>query len=136
MHSLRALILGHRAIALAVLVLALCIKAAMPAGFMLSSSPDRVLSVTICAESTGGLETMRLVIPGKAHDESRVDQVAKSDQCAFSGLAKLAIGGADAILLAAVLAFILVLGLTPLRRLAFRPISHLRPPLRGPPAHA
>ena len=45
-------------------------------------------------------------------------------------------GAGDAALLALAFAFILVLGLAPVRHLAFQRNSYLRPPLRGPPAAA
>ena len=136
MQMLRALIREHRHLALALLVLAFCIKAIIPAGFMVSTSSDTVLTVTICSDSANGLKTMQLVIPGKEQSSDHSDASKKGEHCAFSGLAKVAVAGADAILLAIAFAFILVLGLAPVRRLPFRQFSHLRPPLRGPPAAA
>ncbi|MDD3799319.1 MAG: hypothetical protein PHE36_09105 [Novosphingobium sp.] len=122
---------------MALLVVALCLKALIPAGFMVSSSADTVLTVTVCSESTSGLKTVNLVIPSREDQDRRHSDGAKKDgHCAFTGLTKVAVGGADAILLALAFAFILVLGLAPAPRLPFRPILYLRPPLRGPPAAA
>ncbi|OCC22509.1 hypothetical protein MB02_16345 [Croceicoccus estronivorus] len=136
MHNLRALIRKHRHLAMALLVLAFCIKAVMPAGFMVSSTGDTVLTVTICSESSSGLKQMQLVIAGKSHGGDHTDSAKKEGHCAFSGLAKVAVSGADAILLALALAFILVLGLAPTKSLPLRQFGYLRPPLRGPPAAA
>lgn len=136
MQTLRALIRENRHFALALLVLALCIKAAVPAGFMVTASSDTVLTVKICSSSTSTPKTMQLVIPGDDQGGEHSDGANKGEHCAFSGLTKFATGGADVILLALAFAFILVLGLAPMQRLPFRQFSHLRPPLRGPPAVA
>ena len=136
MQTLRALIREHSHLAMALLVLAFCIKAVIPAGFMVSSSGDTVLTVTICSDGSNGLKQMQLVIPGKEQGSSHSDDAKKGEHCAFSGLAKVAVGGADGILLALAFAYILVLGLAPTKRLPLRRISYLRPPLRGPPAAA
>ena len=120
-------------------MLAFCIKAVMPAGYMVSSTSGRFLTVTLCSEGTGGFKTMQLAIPGKNAGEQggqQSDQTKKGDHCAFSGLAKVAIGGADAFLLALALAFILVVGLAPVRRAQFRRIAYLLPPQCGPPLAA
>ncbi|MEM8696433.1 MAG: DUF2946 family protein [Pseudomonadota bacterium] len=133
MNSLRVLIRDHRHLALALLVLAFGIKAVIPAGFMVSASNDTVLTVTICSGS-GSLETMQMVIPGK--DGGHTDSPNMGEHCTFSGLTKVATGGADAILLALAFAFILSLGLALVQRLPIGRISYLRPPLRGPPTAA
>lgn len=121
---------------MALFVLAFCIKALMPAGFMVSASADTVVTVSICSDATGGFKQMQLVIPGKGNSGGHADGTSKDGQCAFSGLGQAALGGADALLLAIAFAFILVLGLAPTQRLPFRQFAHLRPPLRGPPATA
>ncbi len=132
MTRLRALIRDHRHLAIALLLLAFCIKAVIPAGFMVASTPDRFLTVTLCSDGTG-FKTMQLLIPGKDAGQHS-DQVQKGDHCAFSGLAKVAIGGADAFLLALSFAFVLLLGFAPVRRAHFQRIPHLLPPQCGPPA--
>lgn len=136
MQYFRALIRKHRPIALALLVLAFCIKAVIPPGFMVSASPDTLLTVVICSDASDGVKTMQLVISGKDQHSRHSEDSMKGEQCAFSGLAKIAVGGADAILLALAFAFILLLGLVSRQRLHFRQFCHLRPPLRGPPAVA
>ena len=136
MQSLRALIRDHRHLALALLVLAFCIKAAIPSGFMVSASHESVLTVTICSDVSNGLKQLQIAIPGKGEGSDHSGAVKKGDHCAFSGLAKMAVGGADAFLLALAFAFILLLGFVPSARLPFGQVAYLRPPLRGPPARA
>lgn len=136
MQALRALIEQRRHLAVALVVLALCIKALLPAGYMLSTSPDNLLTVTVCSDASMGAKQMQIAIPGKPAGPQQDDASAPGDHCAFAGLGHLAIGGADGFLLALAFAFILVLGLAPAPRLPFGTIAHLRPPLRGPPAAA
>ena len=136
MQLLRASIREYRSLALALIVLAFFIRAIIPAGFMVSGSSDTVLSVTICSDASAGLKQMQLVIPGKEPTSGHSDGMHKAQHCAFSSLAKVADGGGDAVLLTLAFAFMLVLGLAPVRRLAFGRNPYLRPPLRGPPAAA
>ena len=135
MHRLRALIREHRTLAIFLLLAAFSIKALFPAGFMVSGSPSGTITISICTESTGGLKTVQMVLPAKdAGGSGHSDTAKHGDHCAFSGLAKVAMGGADAILLTLAFAYLLILGLAPAARLPLGPISYLRPPLRGPPA--
>lgn len=136
MYFMRALIREHRHFALALLLLAFCIKAAIPAGFMVTASSDTVLTVSICSDATNGLKQMQLIIPGKESGSEHSDGAKKDGHCAFSGLTQAAVGGADASLLALAFALLLVRGLAPTQRLPFRQLAYLRPPLRGPPATA
>jgi hypothetical protein len=135
MTRLRALIQDHARLTLVLLALALAVKAVVPAGFMLSADEDRFLTVTICSDASGSPKQMQIAIPGKQDtDSDHPDTGAKATHCAFSGLGHSALGGADPLLLAAALAFILLIGLAPLPALPARDIPFLRPPLRGPPA--
>ena len=133
---MRALIREHRRFALVLVVLAFCIKAVIPAGFMVSASGDTVLTVTVCSDVTGGVREMQLVIPGKDGGSQHSDGAKAEGHCAFAGLAKVAVAGADAFLLALAFAFVLALGLAPTRHRSVRRGAYLRPPLRGPPAIA
>jgi hypothetical protein len=135
MLRLRALLVSHARLTLVLLVLALAVKAVVPAGFMLSADGDRFLTVTICSDASGSPKQMQIAIPGKKDaggDHS--DPGAKAMPCAFSGLGHSALGGTDPLLLAAALAFILLIGLAPLSALPRRDVPFLRPQLRGPPA--
>lgn len=135
MSSLRALTHRYARLALVLVVLALAIKALVPPGYMISSTGERFLTVTICSDASGTPKQMRIAIPYK--DETgngHAEAADKSQPCAFSGLGHAALGGADPVLLAAALAFILLVGLAPLRTPPARDIAFLRPPLRGPPS--
>lgn len=135
MTRLRALIRDHARLTLALLALALAVRAVVPAGFMLSSGGDRFLTVTICSDANGSPKQMQIAIPGKQNSGGdHSDAGAKATHCAFSGLGHSALGGADALLLTVALAFILLIGLAPLPALPRRDRPFLRPQLRGPPA--
>jgi hypothetical protein len=136
MLSLRALIRDHCHLAMALLALALCIKALVPAGFMVSAS-STIITVTVCSDASGGMKTMQIALPMKpGHAKSDPAQDAKASTCAFAGLAHLATTGTPPLLLAIALAAILLLGVLPQGRLPLKRAARLRPPLRGPPATA
>lgn len=129
-----ALIRKHAWLTLVLLALALAAKALVPAGLMLSPSAGRVLTVTICADASGMPRQMQIAIPDKDDLLGDPADAAEADQpCAFAGLGHAALGGADPVLLAGALAFILLLGFAPPSALPLRDIAYLRPPLRGPP---
>jgi hypothetical protein len=135
MDRLRALTRRHARLTLVLLALALVVKALMPAGFMLSAVGERVLTVTICADASGVQRQMQIAIPNKDDTAGNYAKSAEGGKaCAYSGLGQTALGGVDPILLAAALAFILLLGFAPLQALPLRPLAFLRPPLRGPPS--
>tara|TARA_A100001391_G_scaffold205464_1_gene207483 strand:+ start:20021 stop:20431 length:411 start_codon:yes stop_codon:yes gene_type:complete len=136
MHSLRASIERRRHLAIALVALAFCIKALMPSGYMVSSSADKTLMVTICSDVSQGLKQIQLAIPGKPAVSEHTGAATKGKHCAFAGLGHMAVSGTGVVLLALAFAFILVLGLAPAPRLPFGEVAHLRPPLRGPPAAA
>lgn len=135
MRCLRALIRDHARLTLVLLALALAVKAVVPTGFMLSAGGDRFLTVTICSDASGTSKEMQIAIRGKQDkggDHS--DVAAKATHCAFSGLGHSALGGADPLLLAGALAFVLLVWLVRLPALPRRDLPFLRPQLRGPPA--
>ena len=136
MTALRTLLLRHRALAILLVAAALCLKALVPAGYMLEAG-HKVLTVTVCMDSQGHSVTRDIVVPMKgspAGDAARHADAGKA--CGWSSLAMDALGGADAPLLAAALAFIFALGFAPLAAPRPRRAVWLRPPLRGPPLTA
>lgn len=136
MEALRAFLLARRRMALALLVLALGMKALMPAGFMVASG-ERLLSITICSDTTGEMVTKTIAVPLRGdHAPQGESQPRHDGACAFSLLGHGALAGADVVLLAAALAFILALGFLPLAPPRPGRIIRLRPPLRGPPLFA
>jgi hypothetical protein len=133
MDSLRHLLLRHRALAALVFACALAMKLLVPAGYM--AAPDgQMLTVSICADATGGSELRQIALPMKGDPAPSGGEHGKAPAlCAFASLAMGAIGGADAPLLALALAFIVLLGLIAGAAPAPRTAHYLRPPLRGPP---
>jgi hypothetical protein len=133
---LRALLLRHRALAILMVAAALCLKALVPAGYMLEAG-HKVLTVAVCMDSSGHTVTRDIVVPMKgspAGDAARHAEAGKA--CAWSSLGMASLAGADALLLAAALAFILALGFAPATAPRPRRAVWLRPPLRGPPLTA
>ncbi|MBA4756108.1 MAG: hypothetical protein EPO45_18135 [Sphingobium sp.] len=134
MSVMRALLMRHRALALLVVMAALCMKIIVPTGFMIGQN-SKVLTIQLCHDGLGGVITKQLVIPMKdGGDES--GQKQGKGECPFAALSMASLAGADLSLLALALAFILALGFAPTRINFPKRVSHLRPPLRGPPALA
>ena len=138
MTAFRLHLLRHRWLALMLVALALLVRFAVPAGYMPVFSGSTV-TIALCS----GSGPMKIAMPGMAgmadHDSSPRDpsEHGKGEMpCGFAGLAVPFVGGADQIVLALAVAFIVA---TVFRALAPRPralAAHLRPPLRGPPATA
>lgn len=136
METLRAFLHTHRRLAALLLALALVMKALIPAGYMLGAQA-KVLTVEICADASGAKIMRDIVVSHNGKPgETRGSQIKGDGACAFSALSMASLGGADAALLALALAFILALGFAPLPVAAIGRLTRLRPPLRGPPAHA
>lgn len=129
MTALRSLAGAYRHLALLVAVLALAVKALVPAGYMVSA-PGRTLTITLCADASGQMLTHTVELPGKPAPTD------KTPTCAFAALGFAALGGADPVLLAAALVFILLVAFTAAAPPLVAAAGHLRPPLRGPPAIA
>lgn len=109
-------------------------KALVPAGFMVGTG-DRVLTVKICADAMGTMQTQQIVIPGNGgQGGNKSDHGKANGTCPFSALSFASLGGADPALLALALVFILALGFLPSTAPRTEQRSYLRPPLRGPPA--
>ena len=131
MQALRALSHRHRLLAMIVVLCALALKAAVPAGYMLGQH-GRVLTVEICTDASGGAVTRQIVVPAKAADSH--DKAPAT--CAYTALGLAALGGADAVLLALALAFIVTLGFVPAPARPLQRLTRILPPPCGPPAHA
>jgi hypothetical protein len=131
MGQARIFFRGHRQLAMLLIACALIIKALVPSGFMIGQHAT-VLTVEICADTLGAKVTRQVVVPHSGDNAG--DHADKTGVCPFSGLAMAALPGADALLLAVALAFILALGFAPPRRVALRRLAYAHPPLRGPPA--
>lgn len=135
MTGLRQILLNRSKWALWLVAVALAMKALVPGGYMIGAQ-DKVLTIAICGDATGGHLTRQVVLPQRESSQERAAQHAKSAACPFSALDMAGTPGLDPILLGLALAFILAVGLAPLAAPELTPRSHLRPPLRGPPVFA
>ena len=133
MHPLRAFFSRHRALALLLVMATLCMKALVPAGYMVGDH-SKVLTIQLCHEGFGGAIAKQIVIPVKSESTDSPGGKQDKGECPFSALTMASMAGADPALLALALAFILALGFAPVRTALPGRILHLRPPLRGPPA--
>ena len=133
MSRFRSFLHSHKALAALLLAAVLCLKVLIPAGFM-PGLTGTVLTVSICADSTGERLTRHIVIPAKGSPDGQ--RSGAGGECAFTALTMGALGGADLVLLALAAAFILALGFAPVTFPAPRGSLRLRPPLRGPPRTA
>lgn len=113
-------------------------KLLVPTGYMIDNSHGRI-TIAICSGT--GPATMTMEMPGMDHamrDPGKKDPGEKDPgkaelPCAFSGLSAAMTGAIDPIQIAALIAFVMALGLVAVRLpLPARP-AYLRPPLRGPP---
>lgn len=104
----------------------------VPAGFMPTVVDGRP-TLTLCPETAPAAPMATM--PGMAHHGEDADGDADRAQspCAYADLALPALGSADAALLDAALAFVLVRALLRAIPLPPRAATRLRPPLRGPP---
>lgn len=132
MGFIRVFFLRHRALACLLVAAALCLKAVVPAGYMVGQG-DKVLTVLVCDPGSQHAVTKQIAIPMK--DDSGTDSNRQwQGDCAYNSLSMASTTGADPALLVLALAFILMLGFVPLPLPVRKRIAHLRPPLRGPPS--
>ena len=135
MQAIRHL-LTQRHLAVLICAATLLLKLLIPTGYMIDSDHGR-LTITICSGTAPRAMTMEK--PGMhadMPDHGKTKDHGKAEMpCAFSGLSAAMLGATDPIQLAALIAFILALGLAvAILPPPSRP-SYLRPPLRGPPAY-
>lgn len=136
MARMRTLLHTHARLAMLLVVMALLVKALLPAGYMLAPS-NKSFTVTICADGSGEMQTRTVTVPVQNGEHGgKVDHAQSGKGCAYSALSIASTAGADVSLLVLALAFILLVGLAPAPQLSVAIPHHLRPPLRGPPAQA
>ncbi len=141
MNRLRAFFRNHRVMAFAMIALALAMKALVPTGYMVGGDA-RVLTIRVCDGYVDSAPAHAIVIAAQGHDGANANgghgEAGKAlhDQqaCPFSALAHAGLAGADPLLLAAALAYILLLGFAAPGFVAPVRLVRLRPPLRAPPA--
>jgi len=135
MGAVRTFLRDHRALAMAIIAIALCMKALVPAGYMFGGgSGGMLLSVQLCSEG-GGPQSITIAVPGTGGDEKgQSGHNGHGDPpCPYSALSMAADTGADAPMLAAALLFIIAIGFAPIVAVHLQRLPRLRPPLRGPP---
>ncbi|MBA4045896.1 MAG: hypothetical protein C0471_15980 [Erythrobacter sp.] len=134
MTQLRALFLHHRAMAMMLVAVALCMKALVPTGYMVGQG-GKTLTIEFCSDGLTEVAAKQIVIPMKdGSDGSSGDHGQAKGDCAFSSLSMASLGGAQPDLLADALGFILATGFSPPALPILQSSFDLRPPLRGPPA--
>jgi len=122
----------HRKLAALVLALALTMKALVPSGYMVGSDAARTLTIAICDGS--GMAKLATVAVGETDASPADEHAMAAKDCPYAALGMQALSGADTTLLAAALAFILLLAFAPQPSPSIRRCAFLTPPLRGPPA--
>ncbi|MEI6484933.1 MAG: DUF2946 family protein [Sphingomonadales bacterium] len=134
MAMARAFLLKRPALALAMVLAALCVKLAVPAGFMIRQQAG-VIMLEICGGTMSGAAMKHMAMPVQ-HGDAGSGQHQSQTDCPFASLSMASVGGTDPVLLALALVLIFVLGFAPISRPSRQRLPWLRPPLRGPPAHA
>jgi hypothetical protein len=129
-------LLTQRQLALLICSAALLLKLIVPTGYMIDSDHGR-LTITICSGITPRATTMGMPgMHGDFPDHGKSKDYGKAEMpCAFSGLSAATLGAIDPIQLVGLIAFVMAMGFASSILLAPTIPQHLRPPLRGPPAH-
>ena len=136
MNNLRTFTFQRRTWAMVLVAIALLVRGLIPAGYMVAPSA-LTLSVQICSGFENEHSTIEIVVPRSGDGQDRSgDHRQKNPPCAFSALSMASIAGADGLLLALALAFILITSALLVALPVHRRFAHLRPPLRGPPSFA
>ena len=134
MRLVRSYLRNNPRLAVLLLLATLCMKALMPAGFMVEARPSAI-GVVICGSAEG--TQLGRVAEAAIRDKLPATGRARTDQtCPYATLAMASLGGADAPLLALALVFAMALAFLPTAAVVPAQAGWLRPPLRGPPAAA
>jgi len=143
MAALRPFLHGNAALVWAVIVCALLMRAIVPVGFMPMATANGIELVLCSGTAQPSDTTPTPVATGMTHHAmpARADGghpvPAKPEApCAFAGLTAPSLGGTDIFLLAIAFASVVAAALFQRPDAPIRPRPFLRPPLRGPPAHA
>jgi hypothetical protein len=127
-------LIAQRSFAALLCAVTLMIKLVVPTGYMVGSEQGLV-TIQVCSGVMS--EPMAMVMPGMhgdMPDHGKKDHGKAEIPCAFAGLSAASFGAIDPIQLVTLFLFILAVGTAPAASLAVARRSHLRPPLRGPPA--
>ena len=133
MQAARHLI-AHRHLAVLICAAALLLKLLVPSGYMIGSDHGR-MGIELCSGVASSSMAMAMPgIHGDMPDHGKKDHGKAEVPCAFAGLSAASLGAIDPIQLAALLAFVLAMGLCSAVLPASIGRTYLRPPPRGPPA--
>lgn len=133
MELLRAFFLEHRRLAALLVAAALLLKVVVPTGFMIGADASRTITVMICHDASGDGPAKQISVPLKKGEGEAPGKPGKGE-CPYAALSMASLSGADPVLLALALAFIVTLGFASVCfALPQRP-AFILPPLRGPPA--
>ena len=118
-------------------VAALALKLLVPTGFMPIAGADGTITVQICSGLAMAPKTMTIAVSGMPGGQGEHRSPASADTpCAFAGLMMPMVAGADPLLLAVAIAFVMAIVASLAPRAWFASPARLRPPLRGPPLPA
>ncbi|MCW1382428.1 hypothetical protein OLX02_06305 [Novosphingobium sp. KCTC 2891] len=131
MGAVRDILMRHRTLAMLLVALSLAIKALVPAGYMPGQTATKSFTILICADATGDHGPRQVTVPQGGAKETATKA---HENCAFAGLGFAALAGADPVLLALALAFIVALGFGPIVLPRLARASRVLPPPCGPPA--
>lgn len=132
MQPIRSFLAGHVRLAALILVMALAMKALVPAGYMVGAGTGQTLTIEICDGQ--GKSTLRQISVAGKHMQTDESHEKAAKECPFTAISMHSLAASDAALLALAIAFILALGFAPVPVLRLQRRAWLSPPLRGPPA--
>lgn len=128
MGTLRAFFREHYRLAMLLVCCALVLKAAVPTGFMLGTQ-GKSLTILVCGDASGEHLTKQITVPGKTEGTAKT-----SEACPYASLSFASLDAGFPAFVALAIAFLLLLGFAPVRIPRLAGLTHVRPPLRGPPA--
>lgn len=87
MRGLRTILTHNRGLAAMLVAMALCVRALVPAGYMIAPQA-RSIEVSICADASGAAQKVSIPLGNKP--DAQQDHPGKHSPCAFAGLAMAA----------------------------------------------
>lgn len=127
-------LIAQRYLAVVILAAALVLKLVVPTGYMLVTEHGH-FTMALCSGLAPPPTAMAMPgMHGEMPHHGKRDHGKTEMPCAFAAVSAQALSGADPTLLVLLVVFILAAGLYPAALPAIVRRSHLRPPLRGPPA--
>jgi uncharacterized protein involved in response to NO len=134
MTLVRTLIRRHRAVAMLLVALALCLRALVPQGYMLAADGPMHLTVQLCNGEVGH-DSVRIAVPrtGGHHDGQPDKRETIAPPCAFTSLFAAALTGPVGDWAVREQPAARQRALLFSRRFLLRRGEHLQPPAQAPP---